>query len=85
MPVKLRHPKGRRHRADQVPAAALWWLENGCTADGDDADAWLVSNLHYDRSVAAGYWTRADLRELGFGAEIDRLIEAGRCPPDGWR
>jgi hypothetical protein len=85
VPVKLRRAKGRRRRADQVPAAVHWWLENGCTAEGNDADAWLVSNLHFDRTVAPGCWTRADLRELGYGSRIDAHIAAGRCPQDGWR
>jgi hypothetical protein len=30
-------------------------------------------------------WTRADLRELGFGEMIDEHIRAGRSAPDDWR
>jgi hypothetical protein len=60
-------------------------LTNGCTADGDVPGTWMVSNLHYDRAVAPGNWTRAGLRELGYGPQIDAHIAAGRCPADGWR
>jgi hypothetical protein len=53
MPIKLRRTKGRRRRDDQIPVAARWWLEHGCTADSGDAAARLI--------VSAAMHYRADL------------------------
>jgi hypothetical protein len=82
MPLKLRRVKGCRKRADQVPGAALWWLENGCTADGNDADAWLVSNLlrsrRGPRPLDPGGPPRAGLRAADRCACGARAVSARR-------
>jgi hypothetical protein len=71
MPRKLRRAKVCRKRSDLLPPAVAEWLERG---DNPRA-SWVVSNLHYDRTVQPGCWTRADLRDLGYGPQLDRLIE----------
>jgi hypothetical protein len=50
-------------------------------------DGWQISLLHFDHSTAPSskFWTRADLREAGYGAAIDAHIAARRMPADGWR
>jgi hypothetical protein len=82
----------------QIPEGAIWWLRNGrplltreaetmgCFGDPSRA-AWQASCLHFVRPIAAEstFWSRADLRELGYGAAIDAHVQAGRCPPDDWR
>jgi hypothetical protein len=67
--------------------AAAWAIseETEAAALGlTEADVWDASKLHYDRPVVKG-WTRADLRELGYGKAIDQHIQAGFCAPDGCR
>lgn len=78
---------GRQMIQGQIPAGALWWVENGCVTVGGNRESWQTYLLHYDHRPAAGstFWSRADLRAIGYGALIDALIERGACPPDGWR
>jgi hypothetical protein len=87
VPIKLRHAKGRRRREDQIPQAARWWLKHGTTAEGADWNSWQSAILHYEWPIAANssFWTRRDLIELGYGRQIDAHVQAGRCPPTGWR
>jgi hypothetical protein len=85
----------RLRRTDQVPHSVRWWLHHGRsigvaeahTLDMGIRDAWQVSLLHFDRSTApnAAFWTRAHVREAGYGAVIDAHVAAGKCPADGWR
>jgi hypothetical protein len=93
VPTKKRRigPRQIRHAA-AMPAGCAWWLRNGRSPSIAEArelglterDVWLISNLHYARPIASG-WTRADLRELGYGPQIDDHVAHGRCPADGWR
>lgn len=88
MPTKRRkHGAPQLRHADAMPICVQHWLVTGRTVPGNDSDAWQTSILKYDRALVSGtkFWTRQDLRELGYGDRIDAHVAAGRCPPDGWR
>ncbi len=96
MPTKRRKLGAQRlRRTDQMPLSVRWWLHNGqsigiaeaIALDFGDHDAWQVTVLHFAHLTAPGskFWTRADLREAGYGAAIDAHIAARRMPADGWR
>jgi hypothetical protein len=78
-----------------IPEGALWWLQHGRSLGIAEAismglterGAWQTYLLHYDHGVVASsrFWSRQDCRDAGYGAAIDTHVQAGRCPPDGWR
>lgn len=87
----------RSARYGTLPPAVQIWLEIGdydeCQRVLDERhpeDARLGSGiyffiLHYcydDPFVADDTITRADLRKMGYGPQIDAHIEAGLIPPD---
>jgi poly(3-hydroxyalkanoate) synthetase len=65
-----------------MPVSVQEWLETGDTIPGNDWDAWQTWVLKYDRSVTAGtkFWTRRDLRDLGYGAADRRAGRSRRMP-----
>jgi hypothetical protein len=75
-----------RHAAT-MPEAVRWWLANGGTMPGGEPGAWETYLLQYDHTPApkSRMWSRQDLIELGYGRQIDAHVQAGRCPPSGWR
>ena len=96
MPTKRRRIGAQRYRhTAAMPAGVLWWLRHGQPLGITDAraldlterDAWQASALHFDRATAerSAFWTRLDCRTAGYGANIDKHVLAGRCPPDDWR
>jgi hypothetical protein len=83
---------GRPMIRGPMPAGARWWLEHGRSPSIAEApalglttaDIWIASCLHFVRPTA-GWLSRATLRELGYGPQIDQHVAHGRCPPDDWR
>jgi hypothetical protein len=86
---------GRRQIRGELPVGAAWWLQHGRSLGIREAialgmtqwDAWQAYLLHFDHQPAARstFWSREDLRELGYGAAIDAHVQAGRARADGWR